>query len=696
MTLALCVSSVSVASSEAQVLTTYGTPGLIEMPSAEVLGDGELGFTVSSFGASMRNTLTFQFLPRAYGSFRYSVIRDFDGNDKNRYDRSFDVHFQLVDEREDRPALAIGMRDIGGTGIYSSEYLVATKTLGSDVTVTGGLGWGRLAGRGAFDNPFGLLSDRFDVRPNAGAGGINETGQLDTKSWFRGDASFFGGVRWQVNDRLSLMAEYSPDLYTAEAERDVADFSTPLNVGASYRFRNGFALSGYVIGGSEAGVQLSYVVDPAKRAIPGGTGTAPTALVPRDTLAAASWNLPDRASDTPDVETVLKARLLEQGLDLQGVEIGARAATIRVQNIRWDAEAQAAGRAARVMANTLGPEIEDFSVIFQQDGVPITAIETKRSDLYDLEHDVDGAWRSWTRAEISDAAGIGRQGELPDAFPRTDWALFPYLSLAYFDPDDPIRYEFGAELYAGWHPLPGLSFSGTLRYPLAGTIDETTRRSDSVLPHVRTDWPIYARESNLVVQQLTTDYLFRPAPDFFARVTAGYLEPMYGGLSGELLWYPAYSRLALGAELNFVRQRDFDQLFGFSDYDVVTGHATAYYDLGGSYHVQLDAGRYLAGDWGATLSLAREFNNGWTVGAFVTLTDVSTDDFGEGSFDKGIWVTVPLSWVTSKPTRSSVSQVLRPVVRDGGARLDVPKRLYGLTRDYRGKQLGDSWGRYFR
>jgi hypothetical protein len=61
----------------AQSLSTYGTPGLVELPTAEGLSDGELGFSASTFGPNFRYTTTFQVLPRVYGSFRYSAIKGF-------------------------------------------------------------------------------------------------------------------------------------------------------------------------------------------------------------------------------------------------------------------------------------------------------------------------------------------------------------------------------------------------------------------------------------------------------------------------------------------------------------------------------------------------------------------------------------------------------------------------------------------
>jgi hypothetical protein len=171
---------------------------------------------------------------------------------------------------------------------------------------------------------------------------------------------------------------------------------------------------------------------------------------------------------------------------------------------------------------------------------------------------------------------------------------------------------------------------------------------------------------------------------------------MYGGVSSELLWKPQNSRLALGAEVNWTKQRAFDDMFGFRDYDVATGHLSAYYQFDGGFMGQIDVGRYLAGDTGATVTLAREFDNGWKIGAFATLTNVSSEDFGEGSFDKGISLTIPIDWITGKPERRAINTTIRPVQRDGGARLAVPGRLYETVRGQQASALDASWGRFWK
>ena len=113
-------------------------------------------------------------------------------------------------------------------------------------------------------------------------------------------------------------------------------------------------------------------------------------------------------------------------------------------------------------------------------------------------------------------------------------------------------------------------------------------------------------------------------------------------------------------------------------YQTTIGKISTYYDGGGQFLVEINAGRYLAGDWGTTTKISRRFANGWEAGAYATLTDVPFDVFGEGSFDKGIYLNVPLDWMTGTPQMSVRNYTIRPITRDGGARLASARQLYRL------------------
>jgi hypothetical protein len=676
--------------------TLYGTTGLIDMPSAQSAPDGELAFTVGHFAGSTRNTLTFQITPRLSGSFRYSKIENFFiGSGEEIFDRSFDMEFRLLDEGQYRPAVAVGLRDFLGTGLYSSEYIVATKQVFDRIKVTGGIGWGRLGSYNGFANPLGVIDERFETRPvvNFGLGGTPRS-----TAWFRGPAALFGGVEWQATDRLALVAEYSSDAYDLEttAGRDLFERRSPLNFGARYRWSDMVTLSGYYLYGSEVGVQATLALNPKNPPSKGSLGPAPLPVAvrapgPRDT----SWTAqPDgRAILQENLQTLLT----QEGLVLEAMELAPTRVEIRIRNTRFGAEPQAIGRAARAMTNVMPASIETFVIIPVVKGIAASSITLRRSDIEALEHAPDGAWKSYVRARIAnDDPETPESAYMEEAYPRFRWGLGPYASTSFFDPDEPVRVDFGAKLTASYEPSPGLILSTDIRKRIAGNRDDATRASNSVLPHVRSDGNLYAREGDPAIRHLTAAKYFRPGRELYGRVTLGYLERMFGGVSAELLWKPEGSRLAWGAEVNYAVQRDYDQLFGFRDYDVVTGHVSAYWDMGNGFHTQVDVGRYLAGDWGATLAVDREFNNGWRVGAYATLTDVPFEDFGEGSFDKGLRFTVPLEWFTGRPSATEFSTTIRSLARDGGARLNVDDRLYETVRDYQDPMLRERWGRFWR
>lgn len=674
-------------------LNGYGMPGLLDMPTAASLPDAELATTIALIKGQRGGTLAFQITPRLTGAFRYTIIQDYDGDGETRYDRSFDLHYRLLDEAGWRPALAIGLRDFIGTGLYGGEYLVATKHLTPRLAFSGGIGWGRLASFGSFDNPLGAISSSFDTRP----GRDDLGGEPNFNQWFHGPAALFAGVEWRATDKLSFKAEYSSDGYDTEVARGLIDRRSPVNVGVAYAWRPGVVLGAQYLHGSELGLSASFTLNPLHSPVGGDHSPQPLPLAVRPGTAA-SWvgSLSEDPSSRAALIARLTAALTAEKLYPEHIDLTAERIRIRLRNGKYDSEPQAIGQTARILAQILPPSVEVFEIEPSVQGVGVVRITLRRSDLETLEHDPDLVVKSLAAARF-DPAGRAEGTELMSEG-RLSWGIGPFLSVSVFDPDNPLRIDAGIEASAQYRFTPNLSISGSVQAKLIGNQGSATRVSDSTLPHVRSDASVYAANGAVGLDALTLDYLGHPGRDFYTRVSVGYLETMYGGVSAELLWKPVDSRLALGAEVNYVRQRDTDKLLGFGEYDygVATGHLSAYYAFANGFDVQLDAGRYLAGDWGATLGIDRTFDNGWRVGAFATLTDVPFEQFGEGSFDKGIRLTIPQSWFTGKPTQNSGSMLLRPVLRDGGARLSVRNRLYGLVRGYHEPEMGDQWGRFWR
>lgn len=703
--------------------TNYGTPGLIEMPSAISADDGQIATTLMLRDGEMRANFTFQITPRLTGTFRYAGIDNYlgDGVEPDPYfDRSFDLRYRITDEGDWMPAIAVGLQDFLGTGMYGGEYVVATKTIGDSFRVTAGLGWGRLGSYNGFDNPLAFLSSDLRNRP---AYDLDSTGgQIAFDTFFHGDAAFFGGVEWAPTDRLLVKLEYSSD----DGYRDIDgnplfDRRTPLNIGVNWRPKPGYQIGLSFLHGSEIALTGTLLFNPNDRPFATGLDEAPMPVAVRgaDARAALTW---DRAAQPEgQVQTEVADALAADGFDVHAIDLSDRAVRIRYTNTTYRAEAQGLGRVARILTNVLPASVETITLEPMQAGIPLSAVTFSRTDLEELENESGGTMAALDRAVITDAGPRTGLDVLPPREAAFDWGISPYMQLTVFDADNPVKLDFGVEARASWTISPNIVLSGAIRQTLTPSDDPGSIRWSDEQP-VRRLAGLYSADGNPGIRNLQLAWYDRPGRDLYSRVTVGYLEPMFGGISTELLYMPVDTRWAIGAELNYVAQRDTDMLFGFGnycsvrngidycenpddgdslrdvaeDYRVLTGHLSFYYDFDNGFHGQLDVGRYLAGDWGATLSVDREFENGWRVGAYATLTDVPFEDFGEGSFDKGIRITMPFDFLLGTPTRRQASTTLSSLSRDGGARLNVDGRLYDIVRDGHVPALQDGWGRFWR
>lgn len=778
----------------------FGITGLIDTPSARVQPDGQLSFTAGYFGGFLRNTLSFQVLPRIEGAFRYSMLNKFFSPNLDLFDRSFDIKILLSDETKNFPAIAVGLQDFLGTGIYSGEYVVATKQIRPDLTLTGGFGWGRLAGTGNLRNPLTFFSDGFEDRDTVRL----QTGTVRFGQFFRGpDMGVFGGLEWRPNflPGVSVKAEYSPFDYSIDAGFGDFEQEIPFNFGIDWQATDLISVGAYAMYGTTFGVRATISTNPGVDIAPQDLGPGPLPLRPRPPVEqgpppglgpvverigpapapgsdlalstleleaateGARWaiaQLPPGASDgtcpegtaldidaqlgvidgvtfrdatgAPICSVVLRpagqryvetkrlrrggydtawfsdpaqhervtervrAALRADRLDMVSFSLEPQRVRLEIANPTYNAPPQAIGRAAVSLANALPPSVEDLEITLVEQTLPVVTVILRRARLEAVAETPDEERDSWLGAQVVDTPP--RPGSpLPEftGYPRYSWFITPALPISLFDPDAPLRADPSIRAGARLELARGASVSGSVIKSLFGQFDDIDRPSDSTLPHVRSDYRFYLQEGDPGVERLTADYLFKMAPDVYGRVSAGMLERMFGGVSGEILWKSVDRDWGLGAELNYVRQRDYDMLAGFRDYDVITGHGSFYWDTGwNDMELQIDAGRYLAGDYGATFTLSRRFSNGWEIGGFFTLTDVPFDEYGEGSFDKGLFLTIPLRWGLPFETRERVPITIRPLTRDGGARLEVFNRLYPIVREADRTDLQKDWGNFWR
>ena len=784
--------------------TTYGGIGMIEMPSARMVPDGQLSASFSFSNKIQKYNLNFQALPWLNTSFRYSILHTskLDSSNSQYYDRSFGVKIRLSKEGIYRPEISLGVRDIIGSGIYSSEYIVATKRIFRNFDVSLGLGWGRLATADGISNPFKYILKSFSVRSNyAVAGGFN------TNVFFHGpNAGIFGGVAWKTPiPHLSLTTEYSSDRYVLESSHDFIRPKIQVNFGAQYQLSDTVQIGAEWLYGESAGLTLTFTGDPTKPiykstlaprpiprsirspeqqleglkelmkplqaaeynshskgslpsmnlatftaaifrrpnnvrgieihgadlevstkglanekmcrwyaqavsgalrgidevtihstrkstlrcAVPGAAmhqwdSTAGITIAPvlvTDTTGLAKGNSRTHATNKT-IDDAIHRDASDQLLFIDKVEIKNGVATVYYENGAYESAADAAGRLIRVLMKDTPSNVEDFRMISMVDGLPAQEYDVLRSPM---ERAIE---QSGGIAEINEAVNIHHPPMHPQvleqaddkAYPRFVWSLSPSLKESFFNPQNPLRAGLFASLGGEFRLTPQLAITASTSASIWNNL-VSGRPDNSLLPHVRSDFEKYYRYGANGISSLMMSYRWRITPDITALVKGGYLESMYGGFGGEVLWHPETSRFAVGVDLYQVWKRNFDRLFGFQKYHVLTGHLSLYYQS--PWHnldFKLMYGRYLARDHGFTLEIFRRFSTGVEVGAFMTLTNVSAAQFGEGSFDKGFIVRIPFDWLLPIPSQSEYSIDLRPVTRDGGQRLSGDTVLYNVLQ----------------
>lgn len=761
--------------------------------------DGEIGFTAGALVNTQRLNFDFQVLPWLEGSFRYSHITR-PASHSETYDRSFSMKLRVAQEGDLVPEISIGIRDLLGTGIYGSEYVVASKRFW-DVDASVGLGWGRLADRSIGPNPFIYIFPSFKNRTPPSPGG----GKVDFGQFFHGPhVGMFGGLIWHTPiDNLNLLVEYSSDKYDRESAVDAIHVRSPINIGVSYQLAQSFAVSAGWLYGSSYGATLTFTMDPTQNAAPIKAGVQPPPPVmrsdkqqseaiallsgirdvvtfstgpvqvaqttaderrlrlsqallsegqgvsdfeldrrrllinvslPRGTTvscksyaqiasgvdsniglvavtdlqdgqtsvcSAADAVIPAQLvsfdgslggdgsaikpggilhADAPEITKKIQADSVPQGLRVEAVDLGLSEMTVYYRNMQYFSEADAAGRLIRVLMADAPPSVEVFHLVILEHGQPLREIRVMRSSLERVTQ-YDGA-----ASELRDAVAIqmpaldtpALDAQVAPSYPRWFWSIGPSTRQSVFDPNAPLQIQILAKGRAGVEVIPGLTASTKLDLNIWNNFVVTT--NNSLLPHVRSDVSRYLTDGATGVEDLMVEYRKRLAPDVFAKIKAGYLESMYAGIGGEVLWRPDDEPFAVGADFYQVWQRNFDRLFGFRNYQIATGHVSFYYSLPWyGLHANLHVGRYLAGDYGATIEFTRRFSTGVEIGAYATFTNVPFSTFGEGSFDKGIIVRLPLEWPLPIHTTTVYDLTLRSLTRDGGQRLENDDSLYDET-----------------
>jgi hypothetical protein len=639
----------------------FGTTGLIDTPSARMMNDGEFKVLMSRQTLADIYSLNYQAVPWLETTFRYTIFNpdDVQGSTDDLYDRSYEIKLRLIEENRLFPQLALGIKDMLGTGAWGSEYLVASKSFGNlDLSI--GAGWGRLAERSTFSNPLTDLADGFQRRDAE----VGRGGKVNFSNFFSGpDVGLFGGFAYELSQlNTRFVVEYNSDAYSREKRLGTITDASPISYGVEWEPFDGFKLGINRQQGNQTGFFFSVATD-TKTTLPRRNQNL---VIPVDSNVLQESAQDDR--------NFWYSRLLDDavanGILLRAANMSEdrRSISLEISNMQYNLMADALSRFLTLSEIHLPLQVETIEVIINDGGIRTHAIRYQRQ--------FGAQERPWLSQE--DLVLIQPGQPLFNTTTRTIFRT-PSVSLgvdmalrmSWFDPDDPARVQLLLKTSGAMDLGNYYSVVGTYNWNIDNEFDTITRGPNSDLPHVRTEIARYLQEGATGLDSLFIQKKGNLGRDFYFHSYAGILEEMYAGVGTEFLYSPFQSRLAFGANINWVKQRDFDKDLDLLDYSVITGHLSAYWATPWyNYDVAVHVGRYLAKDHGGTIEVRRTFDNGWMVGAWSTFTNVSAENFGEGSFDKGLYFRIPLDQVLPGNTRGSYSQALRSIQRDGGQRIN--------------------------
>ncbi|MGO2200620.1 YjbH domain-containing protein [Pseudomonas helleri] len=650
----------------------FGGIGLLQTPTARMAPTGELSFNANRTDPNSRYSFSLQPLDWLEGTFRYTSVsnrpygpKELSGSQSNK-DKAVDFKIRLWKESYWAPEIALGFRDVGGTGLFSSEYFVADKRY-KDLDFSLGIAWGYLGNRGDFRNPLSVLGDNFNNRRET-----TSAGDVNTNMYFKGPPSLFGGVSYQTPwAPLSLKLEYEGNDYKHEPQNNNQIQDSPINIGAVYKLSDSVDLSVGWERGNTALFGITLHTNFVSRKAPTKTFDPP------------AQPLPTQEPVTPltEVDWAEVSKQLDKNAGYKVERISQRDSELTVygEQSKYFYSAKAVGRASRILDNNANSDIQWFNLVNKRYNMPIEETSVPRSTFRDVVNNEQ------------DLVNLHRTTEVNRATPRIEKTLFqqkpdPFtygFGLGYQQniggPDGFLLYQISAYAEGQYRFTPGTWASGGISANLLNNYDKFKYDAPSGLPRVRTDVRKYVTTSDVTMPALQLNQARQLDQDLFGMVYGGYLEPMYAGVGGELLYRPMGERWSIGADLNYVRQRDFEQDFGLRDYRTITGHITAYTKLPFDLDAAVSVGRYLARDWGTTIDISREFSNGVKFGGWVTRTNVSSEEFGEGSFDKGIYISIPFDEMMSVSTMSRASIAWAPLTRDGGAMLHRQYSMHTMT-----------------
>lgn len=607
----------------------HGVVGLINIPSARFFNESVHGITFYDGTPDQKITLTSSPYDWFEASFFYTNIQDkpYPGFEYQDYkDKGFNLKLRVKEEGV-LPAIAVGINDIAGTGFFSSEYIVASYGL-NNIDFHLGLGWGTLNGSDhSIKNPLIYINSSFENRPVTYE---DKGGQFQASRYFSGnEASPFFGLSYSINERTLIKLE--KDTTSTNAVIDYPDSELDYSFGVDYNINENFIIGFSYERGNYTSLRFVYKNNP------------------KNTYKKYKYQTAETRKEDSKYDKLIT------NLEYNGIGVNRILET----------------------SNSIGLELTQFTHPNLQ---LIEEIIFQASKDAGIKKDVK------KNIKIVDLNALSEFGE---DFERDSNLIYKRVSNRAFNTTTGIKFkpflasreEFfkGALLVENdseYVIRDNLLFHMNLKYSLADNFDDLRFPPVDTYPaQVRSDVKQYLKNINkgIILGRAQLDYYITPYNNHHLMFSGGILEDMFSGYGFEYLYYKNNTNYSIGFEVFDIQKRDYEWRFGTLDYQNITAHINFNYRNYGliPFDMKLSYGEYLAGDIGTTIELSRTYSNGMNFGVFASNTDVSAEQFGEGTFDKGIFFNIPIYG-------NLINYSWRPLTKDPGAKLIRRNTLHSL------------------
>lgn len=609
----------------------HGVVGLINMPSARFYDDSVHGVTLYDGTPDQKITLSSNPFEWLEASFFYTNIQDkpYPGFEYQDYkDKGFNVKIRLKEEGI-FPAIAVGINDIGGTGLYGSEYIVGSYGI-NKLDMHFGLGWGAYNdSKFAFKNPLIDIYDNFGIRPENDSG-FNGTGSLEAGRYFSGEnTSPFFGLSYLINDNFLFKFEHDITVTTGLIEYEIPN--NQYSIGLDYLSKKNFNFGISYERGSTLSLRFSYKNDPS--------------------ISRKKYKYePAEIKNETDKYSKLIKNLENNGIGVN--KIIETSSSIGLE-----------------LTQFVHPNLDIIEEIIYSASSDSGIKKDIKKDLLIAElkavSEIDESFE--TNSEV-----IYQRKETFGFNTSTNFNFRPFLASR----EEFFKGAFLVENNTEFIIKDNLFFNTNLKYSIWDNFEDFRIPPVNTYPaQVRSDVKEYLKRFNdgIKIGRAQLDYHITPKKNNHIMLTAGILEDMFYGAGIEYLYFKSDNNYSIGFEVFNVKKRDYDMRFGTLDYQNTVGSVNFNYRNYNfiPFDMKISYGEYLAGDEGFTLELSRSYLNGVEFGVFASLTDVTSEQFGEGSFDKGIFFKIPIFG-------NLVNYTWRPLTKDPAAKLARKHTLHDL------------------